>query len=197
MYYYVEGTVRFKDKDLAVIDCGGVGYACHTSVLSLAQVNVGEKKRLYTYLHIREDVMELFGFVSMEELSCFKQLIGISGVGPKAGIAILSVLTPDKLALAVLSGDEKPLMAASGVGKRLAQRIILELKNKLSRSELGAVSSSVASDSAEYNSKSEAIAALEALGYSLSEASEAVNSIGGQYTDAGEIIKLALKYLAE
>lgn len=197
MYYYVEGTVRFKDKDLAVIDCGGVGYACHTSVLSLSQVNIGEKKRFYTYLHIREDVMELFGFVSMEELSCFKQLIGISGVGPKAGIAILSVLTPDKLALAVLSGDEKPLMAASGVGKRLAQRIILELKNKLSRSELEDVSSTAVSDLTEYNSKSEAIAALEALGYSLSEASEAVNRIDGQYTDAGEIIRLALKYLAE
>ncbi len=133
MIYAVSGTVEHTESYLAVIDTGGVSYAVSTSLQTLSRIKKGEQARLFTHLHLREAVCELYGFVSREELTSFRLLIGISGVGPKAAISILSVGTPEKLALAVITGDEKALTGAPGVGKKLAQRIILELKDKLSR----------------------------------------------------------------
>ena len=133
MYYYVNGTVAEIGPNLAVIDCGGVGYACATTNYTLAQLKKGEKAKLYTYLHVREEIFDLYGFASQAELSSFKMLISVSGVGPKAALAILSSGTPDQLALSIVTGDEKALTGVPGIGKKIAQRIILELKDKLAK----------------------------------------------------------------
>lgn len=133
MYYYVNGTVAEIDAGLAVIDCSGVGYACATTNYTLSQLKKGAPAKLYTYLNVREDAMELFGFADQSELRSFKLLIGVSGVGPRAALSILSAVTPQQLALAVVTEDEKALTAANGIGKKIAQRVILELKDKLAR----------------------------------------------------------------
>ncbi len=193
MFYYVKGTLAHVEPGLAVIDAGGVGYACHTSLTSLAKVEIGAQVTFYTYLHVREDVMDLYGFSDTEELSCFKLLIGISGVGPRAALAILSVVTPAQLTLAVVSEDTKPLLAASGVGKKLAQRILLELKDKIAKEQIeiaGGAQQTVpvpANDAA-----SEAIAALAVLGYSRSEIDAALRGIDVAGCTVEEIVKKAL-----
>ena len=135
MFYYLNGTVAEIAAGLAVIDCGGVGYACATTNYTLSQLKKGERARLYTYLHVREDIFELYGFASQQELNSFKMLIGVSGVGPKAALAILSATTPQNLALSIVTEDEKALTAAQGIGKKIAQRIILELKDKLAKDQ--------------------------------------------------------------
>ena len=131
MYYYVNGTVAEIDAGLAVIDCGGVGYACATTNYTLSQLKKGAPAKLYTYLNVREDAMELFGFIDQNELRSFKLLISVSGVGPRAALAILSAITPQQLALAVVTDDAKALTAAPGIGKKTAQHVFLELKYKL------------------------------------------------------------------
>ena len=135
MFYYLNGTVAEIAAGLAVIDCSGVGYACATTNYTLSQLKKGERARLYTYLHVREDIFELYGFASQQELNSFKMLIGVSGVGPKAALAILSATTPQNLALSIVTEDEKALTAAQGIGKKIAQRIILELKDKLAKEQ--------------------------------------------------------------
>ena len=135
MFYYVSGTVVHVEPYLAVIDCGGVGYASKTTSTTISQLQVGKAGKLYTYLHVAEGIFDLYGFATQGELGSFKQLIGVSGVGPKAALAILSVCTPQGLAMAVITGDEKALIAAPGVGKKIAQRIILELKDKLAKEQ--------------------------------------------------------------
>ena len=114
MFYYVSGTVAHVEPYLAVIDCGGVGYACKTTSTTISQLQVGKASKLYTYLHVGEGIFDLYGFATQGELGSFKQLIGVSGVGPKAALAILSVCTPQELAMAVITGDEKALIAAPG-----------------------------------------------------------------------------------
>ena len=131
MFYYVEGTVAELQPYLAVIDCSGVGYACMTTNNTLSALKKGQKARLYTYLHVAENAFGLYGFKTQSELSSFRMLIGVSGVGPKAALAILSVGTPETLAMAIVTGDEKALTVAPGIGKKIAQRIILELKDKI------------------------------------------------------------------
>ena len=133
MFYYIEGVVSLIDGPVAVVDCGGVGYAVNTTVNSLSRVRIGEKARFYTCTIIREDCFDIYGFATAEEKRCFELLIGVSGVGPKAALAILSVGTPEHLTMAVITGDEKALTAAPGVGKKLAQRILLELKDKIAK----------------------------------------------------------------
>ena len=135
MFYYVSGPVADIEPGLAVIDCGGVGYACATTNYTLSRLKKGTPAKLYTYLNVREDAMELFGFADQSELRSFKLLISVSGVGPRAALAILSAVTPQQLALAVVAGDEKALTAANGIGKKIAQRVILELKDKLAAEE--------------------------------------------------------------
>ena len=127
MFYYLNGTVAHIGPYLAVIDCGGVGYACRTTNHTLAGLTRGSQAKLYTYLHVREDIFELYGFSTESELSSFQMLIGVSGVGPKAALAILSSNTPEGLALAIVSENEKALTCAPGIGKKIAQRIILEI----------------------------------------------------------------------
>lgn len=131
MFYYLTGKITVLDTNLAVIDCGGVGYACHVSTYTQAQIKLGDECRLYTYCYIKEDAFDIFAFLSKEELRLFEKLIGVSGVGPKAALAILSVATPDQIKLAILTGDQKTLTMASGVGPKVAQRVLLELKDKV------------------------------------------------------------------
>lgn len=137
MFYYVKGPVAHIAPYLAVIDCGGVGYACHTTANTLSYLKKGEVTKLYTYLHVREELFDLYGFSTEEERSCFELLIGVSGVGPKAALSILSATSPEGLAMSIITGDEKALTVAQGIGKKIAQRIILELKDKLAKGQLG------------------------------------------------------------
>lgn len=194
MFYYINGTVAVLDTNLAVLDCGGVGYACHTTGYTLSQLQIGKQQKLFTYCHVKEDAFDIFGFSTKEELSCFNRLIGVSGVGPKVALAILSSVTPSQFALAVMTGDEKTLTMAQGVGKKMAQRIILELKDKMSgeisSSDSGAV---VVAPSAVGNKASEAAAALASLGYSQSEIGLALKGIDVEKMSLEEIVRHALR----
>ena len=197
MYYYVSGEVAHVEPYLAVIDCGGVGYACRTTTFTLSQIKKGDKAKLFTYLSVREDAMDLYGFASAEELKLFQQLISVSGVGSKAALSILSAGTPANLALAIITGDEKALTAAAGVGKKLAQRIILELKDKLTKGQtVSAAGESVAGPAVTIipqNKLSEASAALAVLGYSQAEMNVALKGIDIDNQSLEQIIRLALK----
>ena len=120
MFYYLNGTITVLDTGLAVVDCGGVGYACHTTNYTLSKLQVGKQAKLFTYCNIKEDAFDIYGFSTREELNCFERLLGVGGVGPKAALAILSVVTPDQFLLAVMTQDEKTLTMAQGVGKKMA-----------------------------------------------------------------------------
>ena len=197
MYYYVNGTVAEIDAGLAVIDCSGVGYACATTNYTLSQLKKGAPAKLYTYLNVREDAMELFGFADQSELRSFKLLIGVSGVGPRAALSILSAVTPQQLALAVVTEDEKALTAANGIGKKIAQRVILELKDKLAREEaLGGTSvkgGAPAMAAAPHSKKNEAQSALAVLGYGSAEIAAALKDIDMEALTLEDIIRQALK----
>lgn len=201
MFYYLNGTVAEIAAGLAVIDCGGVGYACATTNYTLSQLKKGERARLYTYLHVREDIFELYGFASQQELNSFKMLIGVSGVGPKAALAILSATTPQNLALSIVTEDEKALTAAQGIGKKIAQRIILELKDKLAKEQSSFTVPSGGSGAASKplgGSKSgEAAAALAVLGYGSQEISTALKGIDMDALPLEEIIRQALKKMVK
>lgn len=197
MFHHIKGTVFHVDPNRVVLDNGGVGYSINTSFFSASSVKKGEEALFYTYLHVREDAMELYGFATEEELSCYKMLTSISGVGPKAALAILSVVTPEKLALCVISEDEKALTKAPGVGKKLAQRIILELKDKLAKSQLSVSGTSgVELPQPEVNmgSAGEALAALTVLGYGRSEAAEALGGLD-ESLPVEELVRQCLKKL--
>lgn len=199
MFYYVNGTVTELEAGLAVIDCGGVGYACATTNYTLSQLKKGERAKLYTYLNVREDAMELFGFASQSELRSFKLLIGVSGVGPKAALSILSATTPQQLAMAVVMGDEKALTAAQGVGKKIAQRIILELKDKLAK-EQGSFDTGSGAPvlmPAQDNKAGEAAAALAVLGYGSQEIAAALKGIDMASLPLEEIIRQSLKKMVK
>lgn len=198
MYYYIKGTVAHIEQSLVVLDAGGVGYAVNTSYTSASTVKPGDTATFYTFLYTREDIFDLYGFATQAELGCFRQLIGVSGVGPKAALAILGVVTPDKLAICVASGDEKALTAAPGVGKKLAQRIVLELKDKLGGQSFDAGDFGGASGDAALPSGGaldNAIAALGVLGYPRATAVQALRGaeLNGLSTD--EIVRMALKRL--
>ena len=199
MFYYVNGTVAEIEAGLAVIDCGGVGYACATTNYTLSQLKKGERAKLYTYLNVREDAMELFGFASQSELRSFKMLIGVSGVGPKAALSILSSTTPQQLSMAVVMGDEKALTAAPGIGKKIAQRIILELKDKLIKEQGGfeAGSGAAAAMPAQNNKAGEAAAALAVLGYGSQEIAAALKGIDMDALPLEEIIRQSLKKMVK
>ena len=199
MFYYLDGTVAEILPGLAVIDCGGVGYACLTSNHTLSQLRKGERGTLYTFLNVGESVFDLYGFSSSKELESFRMLLGVSGVGPKAALAILSACTPEALALAVVSGDEKALTAAPGVGKKIAQRIILELKDKIVTlgiaSELHASPATGATTNINGAVRDEAIAAMAALGFPPAPSAKVITEILSQAPDTPveQVIKQALK----
>ena len=197
MFYFVRGTVAHTAPGLVVLDANGVGYAINTSYLSASSARMGETATFYTYLYVREDIFDLYGFATQEELACFKQLIGISGVGPKAAAAILGVVSPQKLALAVVTGDEKALCQAPGIGKKLAQRIILELKDKMSRGQLEKASGIQPETVQEEGGDAlgDALAALAVLGYSRAQALAALKGVDTASMPVDELVRAALKKL--
>lgn len=196
MYYYVNGTVAEIGPNLAVIDCGGVGYACATTNYTLAQLKRGEQAKLYTYLHVREEIFDLYGFSTQAELSSFKMLLGVSGVGPKAALAILSSGTPDQLTLSIVTGDEKSLTGVPGIGKKIAQRIILELKDKLAKEQTGFDARMGTLSPIPAGGKTqEAASALAVLGYSSQEISAALKGVDAALP-VEEMIRIALKKMA-
>ena len=191
MYYYIKGTLVQKSDNYIVVDANGVGYMIYTSLNSMQNTGeIGKKITIYTYLHVREDVMDLFGFTTIEEKNMFMQLISVSGVGPKAALSILSVTTPAKFAVAVITNDVKTITKASGVGPKMAQRVILELKDKMKTDELE-IDLEDESDDILSDNRSEAISALVVLGYSSNDAQKAVNGIDVTLS-VEEIIKKAL-----
>lgn len=202
MFYYLNGTIAHVAPYLAVLDCGGVGYACKTTSHTLGALTVGKVSKLYTYLNVREDAMELYGFASESERNCFQLLIGVSGVGPKAALSILSSNTPEGLAMSIITGEEKALSSAPGIGKKIAQRIILELKDKLAK---GQIATSGAGESyggtgvtvIPENKTSEASAALAVLGYSSQEIAVALKGIDMDSLTPEQIIKQALKKMVK
>ena len=195
MFYYLSGTVALMDAGIAVIDCGGVGYKCFTSNYTLASLHAGKSAKLFTHCNIREDAFDIFGFSTREELGCFEMLLSVSGVGPKAALAILSIVSPDQLTLAVMTQDEKTLTMAQGVGKKMAQRILLELRDKLGAQQLeistGAQISGAAS--AHGSKTAEATAALASLGYSQAEIGAALKGLNVESMAVEEIVRQALR----
>ena len=195
MFYYLNGEITLMEGNLAVVDCGGVGYACRTTSYTLSKLRIGQTAKLFTYCNIREDAFDIYGFSTRDELRCFELLLGVTGVGPKAAIAILSSTSPERFMLAIMTQDEKSLTAAQGVGKKLAQRIILELKDKL-----GAVSEVDFSDSAPAftapaNGSNLALAqaALAELGYNQSEIGSALKGIKTEGMTTEEIVRQCLR----
>ena len=201
MFYYLNGTVAHVEPYLAVIDCGGVGYACRTTSYTLSALKKGDKGKLFTHLNVREDAMELYGFATAEELRLFQQLISVSGVGPKAALSILSASTPANLALSIITGDEKALTCAQGIGKKIAQRVILELKDKLAKGQsISAAGESISGPAVTVipqNKLSEASAALAVLGYSQGEINTALKGIDIDAQPLEQIIRLALKNMVK
>ncbi|MBQ7115376.1 MAG: Holliday junction branch migration protein RuvA [Clostridia bacterium] len=197
MFYSLTGKIIYKDEQAIAISCGGVGFKCFTTRNSLAKLSLQSNEvTVFTHLNVREDALDLFGFATSDELDAFKLLISVSGVGPKAALAILSELTPDAFAVAVASGDAKAITAANGVGPKLAQRVIMELKDKIANvgfiSEESSTVSSAVNTANSMSNTSEAIAALTALGYSQTEASVAVSKLSPSLS-VEELIKGALK----
>lgn len=196
MFYSLTGEIVYIDTNSVAIDCNGVAFSCFTTLNTLRKIGgVGGKATLFTYLNVREDALDLFGFADKKELEGFKLLTSVTGVGPKAGLSILSQMTVDQLALCVASGDAKSITAAPGVGAKIAQRIILELKNKLSADISAMETGGLAAPPASVSSGAEeAVKALISLGYSRSEASASVSRLDGSLSTE-ELIRQALKTL--
>lgn len=195
MFYYLTGKISILDANLAVVDCGGVGYACHTSNYTLAQLRVGEEKRLYTYCNIKEDAFDIFGFATREELRLFELLLTVTGVGAKVALSILSAATPDQLTLAIATGDEKTLSMAQGVGKKMAQRILLELKDKVG-GELdftGTVSTGAPAAAPKNGKIGTATAALVELGYTQAEVARALKGADAEKLSVEELVRYGLR----
>lgn len=194
MFYYLNGEVALLDENIAVIDCGGVGYACHSTTYTISKLRVGQPAKLFTYCNIREDAFDIYGFSTRDELRCFEKLIGVTGVGPKAAQAILSAVSPERFTLAVLTQDEKALTAAQGVGKKLAQRIILELKDKLGAA-VSEVDVSAATVVVPQSGSHLALAqaALAELGYSHAEISAALKGVKTEGMTTEEIVRQCLR----
>ena len=194
MLYYVSGTVAVLEPGLAVIDCGGVGYGCRVTAYTAGQLKLNQSARLYITESIREDAFDLYGFISREEQRCFELLTSVNGVGPKAAMAILSSGGPQNFTLAVMTGDEKMLTAAQGVGKKIAQRIILELKEKIGGSGMELDYSAGAPSTAPVQTDAAAMAraALQELGYSPAEIGTALKGVD---PNAGteEMVRYALR----
>ena len=193
MFYYLEGTVTVIEPGHAVIDCGGVGYGCFASINTLARLELGKKAKLFTYCNIKEDAFDIFGFAATSEKHCFEMLLSVSGVGPKAALSILSACTPESLAMAVVADDVAVLTRASGVGKKLAQRVILELKDKVSKETQIMQSAGYIPVTGASGKADEAHAALAVLGYAPAEISSLMRNIDFENMTTEEIIREALK----
>ena len=200
MIYCLTGKIVKKNMNAVVLSCGGVGYyaQCPASVAG-ALPGVGKEATIYTVMSVTENDVSLYGFATEEQQACFEMLTAVSGVGPKVGLAILSVMEPQRVALAISAGDHKAFKAANGVGPKLAQRIVLELKDKVAKGFVDGISledvAGAASDAPASQSSAQAIAALVSLGYSQSEAALAISKIDATLP-VEEIIKLALRGMA-
>ena len=202
MIYSLKGELAVKELGFVVIECGGVGYGCRTSYNTVSQLGeVGSEAKLYTYLYVREDVVELFGFSTQQELSCFRLLISVSGVGPKAATSILSDVTPERFAFLIASGDSKAFTKIKGIGAKTAQRIVLELKDKMSSES---ISGSVSKDAADFaavsgggasSSVTEALEALMVLGYTHGETAPILGKLDPSLSTQ-DLIKETLRLMA-
>lgn len=194
MFYYLDGIVSEIDINFVVIDCGGVGYGINTTANTLSNLKLKNKSRLYISESIREDAFELYGFYTLSEKRCFEMLLTVSGIGPKAAQSILSASTPENLAVAIMNGDEKAITVAQGVGKKIAQRVILELKDKVSK-EAGAIATEMPAvlTPADSDARSDAIAGLMVLGYSAPEINAALRGEDVSGMSAEQIIKITLR----
>ncbi|MCH5201784.1 MAG: Holliday junction branch migration protein RuvA [Oscillospiraceae bacterium] len=171
MIYSLKGTITHTEQNMAVVECGGVGYACRTTLNTLRDIKVGAEATLYTYMSVREDAVELFGFSTLKELNTYKLLININGVGPKAGISILSILSPEQVSISVASGDWKTITQANGVGPKMAQRIVLELKDKFKSLQVddGEEFTGGGVAAADTGNIPQAVQALSVLGFSAAD----------------------------
>ena len=202
MFYSITGKIVYIDTQSVAIETGGVAFRCSTTLTTLKRIGEkGSTATLYTYLNVREDALDLFGFADEQELECFKLLIGVSGVGPKAALAILSSATPESLAMAIVTGDEKTLTAAPGIGKKIAQRIILELKDKMAGASGGTLdfsSGGGAVNVSAFTSKAtEAAQALAVLGYTSAEVAAALKGIDVENLPLEEIVRQSLKKMVK
>ncbi len=197
MIYSLNGTVAYIGQNMIVVECGGVGYACHSTASAVSRAVMGEQLKLFTYLNLRQDAVELFGFSDEAELNCFKMLISVSGVGCKYAIAILSVLNPQEFALAVVNDDYSRISKAQGIGKKTAQKIIFELKDKISKDSsfedtgIPQIDLKAAGGSA----FSEALTALMVLGFTNAQAQKALEGLSPELT-VQELVKEGLKRLS-
>ena len=199
MFSHIEGTVTELEPNLVVLDCGGVGYALNATMNTVSYIHMGDKVKLYVAEAIGENNFDLYGFYTKGEKRCFELLVSVSGIGPKAALSILSYSTPETLALAIMNDDAKALTVAPGIGKKIAQRVILELKDKMSKETAGqeirlpaAVPVTGQSDT-----MGDAMAALAVLGYSSAEIAPALKKIDATGMSAEEIIKAVLKQMVK
>ena len=198
MFYHLNGIVTDIDINLAVIDCSGVGYAVNTTTNTLSRLKIGDKSKVYISECIKEDSFELYGFATVSEKRCFEMLLTVSGIGPKAAQAILCAVTPEGLALAIMNGDDKAITAAQGVGKKIAQRVILELKDKVAK-QMGAADApempAVLTQTDSGAGRSDAVAALMVLGYGTAEINSVLRRMDTSGMSTEQIVKIALKNL--
>lgn len=198
MFYYIEGTVAVLEPALAVLDCGGVGYQLNISAATASRLTPGSRARLYVYTAIAQDRFDLFGFYDLAEKRCFEMLIAVSGVGPKLAMSVLSVYLPEQLSAIILSEDERSLTAVGGVGKRSAQRIILELKEKLGKeSPVASLSAFAPAAGAPGGKAKDAAAALAALGYNPGEISAALKHVDVNALEVPDIVRAALQQMSK
>ena len=196
MYAHIEGIVAEKDQESVVLDANGVGYLLNVSGATLSMTPaVGERMKLYCVLNVREDAMELCGFYSREEKKMYERLRGVSGVGSKTALQILSALSVRDLSIALVTGDAAALTRVPGIGKKTAQRLVLELRDKVDDAQLTGQAAAVSPKAVSGSAEGEAIAALVSLGYSNAEAAKAVSSVAGQTNEADKLIYLALRNL--
>lgn len=201
MFAYIKGTLEGKSNDSIIVEAGGIGYRIYTALSTINSVGqLTSQIKIYTHYYVREDIAALYGFHTLEELGMFDMLISVSGVGPKAAISMISTLSPSRFALAVVSQDAKSLSKAPGIGPKMAQRIILELKDKISKEQLTAGTPSdgeLKLDIGNQSAAAEAVSALMVLGYSSFEASGAVNKAYQEGMSVEELIMKALKSLSK
>lgn len=198
MIYSLRGKITVKENNLAVIECGGVGYACRTTLNTLSRIECGNNEvTLYTYMNVHENGIELFGFYTKQELNCFKMLLSVSGVGAKAGLSILSDITPEQFAMTVASGDSKMLTKTKGIGAKTAQRIVLELKDKITSdvSVSDFTETSAIGNINTQSSRSEALEGLMVLGYTQGEVMPILASLNENLDTAG-FIRETLRIIA-
>lgn len=198
MFHHIEGTVSELGQNLAVIDCAGIGFALNTSLNTLSYLKTGQKAKLYVSESVKEDAFDLYGFYSKSERRCFEMLVSVSGIGPKVALSILSANTPEGLALAVMNNNEKALTVAPGIGKKIAQRVILELKDKISKEqgEIEMVSPAVVA-AGESSTVNDAVTALTVLGYSSADVAVALKKISVESLSTEQIIKAVLKQMVK